>query len=195
MDLKVIEPIDKPVQEFKTTDEFNVFYQKNKDMIDKITTHKLNKMYKIDGGGYKITKITDKKTGEKNLSLKRWTKNYYMKKGDAEKEAGASSMEERFAYQETINESNNEELENLDERCKRLEDKLKAFEKKLAIPIEDERIPKLMHKVEGMQQGINELIEGLRKSGLIEEIREERTPIIPRPSLLERRRLPLTDLD
>ena len=55
MDLKIIEPIKNYLKEFKTVDEFNLWYSKNKDEVDKLTTHKLNKMYKIDG--YRITKI------------------------------------------------------------------------------------------------------------------------------------------
>ncbi len=55
MDLKVIEPIKNYLKEFKTVDEFNLWYSKNKEDVDKLTTHKLNKMYKIDD--YRITKI------------------------------------------------------------------------------------------------------------------------------------------
>ena len=66
MDLKVIEPIKNYLKEFKTVDEFNLYYSKNKDEIDSMTTHKLNKMYHIDG--YRITKIKGK------LCLKKWEK-------------------------------------------------------------------------------------------------------------------------
>ena len=55
MDLPIIEPITKYLKEFNTTDEFNMFYTKNKKDIDVLSTHKLNKMYKIEG--YRITKI------------------------------------------------------------------------------------------------------------------------------------------
>ena len=64
MDLKVIEPIKNYLKEFKTVDEFNLWYSKNKEEVDKLTTHKLNKMYKIDG--YRITKIKGV------LMLKKW---------------------------------------------------------------------------------------------------------------------------
>ena len=66
MDLKVIEPIKNYLKEFKTVDEFNLYYSKNKNEIDSMTTHKLNKMYHIDG--YRITKIKGK------LCLKKWEK-------------------------------------------------------------------------------------------------------------------------
>ena len=55
MDVKVIGPIKEYLKMFNGPDEFNLWYAKNKDDIDKLTTHKLNKMYHIDG--YRITKI------------------------------------------------------------------------------------------------------------------------------------------
>ncbi len=55
MELQVIEPIKNYLKEFHSPEEFNVWYMKNKDEVDKLTTHKLNKMYKIDD--YRITKI------------------------------------------------------------------------------------------------------------------------------------------
>ena len=79
MDLKVIEPIKNYLKEFKTVDEFNLWYSKNKDEVDKLTTHKLNKMYKIDG--YRITKIKGV------LMLKKW-------EGIDEKSTGISNIKE-----------------------------------------------------------------------------------------------------
>ncbi len=55
MELKIIEPIQNYLKEFNTTDEFNLFYSKNKEQLDSETTHKLNKKYHIQG--YRITKI------------------------------------------------------------------------------------------------------------------------------------------
>ena len=55
MDLKVIEPIRNYIKEFNSPVEFNLWYAKHKDEVDALTTHKLNKMYKIDN--YRITKI------------------------------------------------------------------------------------------------------------------------------------------
>ena len=55
MDLKIIKPVEKYLQEFESPEEFNVFYAKNKDEVDSQTTHKLNKQYHIKG--YVITKI------------------------------------------------------------------------------------------------------------------------------------------
>lgn len=67
MELKVIEPIEHYNKEFNTVDEFNMWYAKNKSSVDALTTHKLNKLYHVEG--YRITKIK----GE--LMLKKWDKN------------------------------------------------------------------------------------------------------------------------
>ena len=56
-EIKIIEPIKTYLKEFETPDEFNLFYTKNKDEIDKLTTHKLNKLYHIKG--YRITRIKE----------------------------------------------------------------------------------------------------------------------------------------
>ncbi len=65
MELKILEPISKYLKEFNTPEEFNIFYSKNKEELDKLTTHKLNKMYHIIG--YRITKIKNE------LMLKKWS--------------------------------------------------------------------------------------------------------------------------
>ena len=68
MTLKIIEPIRDYLKVFNSADEFNIWYTKNKDEVDSLTTHKLNKMYKING--YRITKIKNvlmlKKSSETN---------------------------------------------------------------------------------------------------------------------------------
>ena len=55
MDVKVLEPVTSYVKIFKTVDEFNLFYSKNKSQLDSQTTQMLNKMYFVEG--YRITKI------------------------------------------------------------------------------------------------------------------------------------------
>ena len=64
MDIKILEPIKNYLKEFNSVEEFNNFYSLNKDELDKLTTHKLNKMYHIKG--YRITKIKNE------LMLKKW---------------------------------------------------------------------------------------------------------------------------
>lgn len=54
-DLKIIEPIKSGLYQFKTTDEFSIYYAKHKKEMNEMTTQKLNKLFKIEG--YRITKI------------------------------------------------------------------------------------------------------------------------------------------
>lgn len=68
MDLKIYEPIRHCLKEFDNAQEFTVYYSKHKDELDKETTHKLNKMFKING--YKITRIK----GELSLKIDRSVK-------------------------------------------------------------------------------------------------------------------------
>ena len=68
MTLKIIEPIRDYLKVFNSADEFNIWYTKNKDEVDTLTTNRLNKLYKING--YRITKIKGvlmlKKSSETN---------------------------------------------------------------------------------------------------------------------------------
>lgn len=79
MEVELIEPISKYSKQFNTPDEFNVWYSKNKDEVNKMTTHKLNKMFKVKD--YRITRI------EGVLKLKKW---------DDEKHAKISRYDERI---------------------------------------------------------------------------------------------------
>ena len=67
MELKIIEPIQHYSKCFNSSDEFNLWYSKNKAMVDELTTHKLNQLYHIDG--YRITRIKNV------LMLKKYDKN------------------------------------------------------------------------------------------------------------------------
>ena len=55
MDVKVLEPVKKPLREFETVKEFESYYTTHKCEIDGETTNKLNKKYPIKG--YRITRI------------------------------------------------------------------------------------------------------------------------------------------
>ena len=68
MDLKVIEPIKNYIKEFNSPVEFNLWYDKHKDEVDSLTTHKLNKMYLIKD--YRITKIKGELMLKKDPKLK-----------------------------------------------------------------------------------------------------------------------------
>ena len=77
MEIKVLQPVTSYVRIFKTVDEFNLFYSKNKAQLDAQTTQMLNKMYLVDG--FRITKIK----GE--LMLKKYDdtmKRYFSKKDE-----------------------------------------------------------------------------------------------------------------
>jgi hypothetical protein len=101
MDLKVIEPIEKPLKSFSTVDEFNLFYSKNKEAIDKETTHKLNRQYYIEG--YRITKIKGV------LSLKKWdeSRKYYKSKKDLETETETETTKLSEHVNELLNDVDN----------------------------------------------------------------------------------------
>ena len=47
MDLKVINEITTEIKNFKSIDEFNLYYQKHKDDMNNQTTQYLNRVYKI----------------------------------------------------------------------------------------------------------------------------------------------------
>jgi DNA polymerase II small subunit/DNA polymerase delta subunit B len=73
MELEVIEPIRTPLKTFKSREEFEVFAQKHREEMDKQTTHKLNKLYAIEG--YKVTKIRGKlclKPRRETLDAEQW---------------------------------------------------------------------------------------------------------------------------
>ena len=55
MEVNVIEPITHYVKEFDTPNDFDSWYKSHQDEMDKLTTHKLNKMYHING--YRVTRI------------------------------------------------------------------------------------------------------------------------------------------
>ena len=91
MEVKVIGPIKDYLKTFNTPDEFNLWYAKNKDDVDKLTTHKLNKMYYIDG--FRITKIKGV------LCLKKDTRKHVEE---------AVNDQDQTIHHEEINDINNE---------------------------------------------------------------------------------------
>ena len=70
MELKVINEITDEIKNFKSIEEFNLFYQKHKDEMNNQTTQYLNRVYKImtpDGVEYRITKKNCSKEGTKRV--------------------------------------------------------------------------------------------------------------------------------
>ena len=59
MEIQVINEIRGEVKTFRSLEEFDLYYQKNKESMDKQTTQHLNRLFKIelpDGTVYRITK-------------------------------------------------------------------------------------------------------------------------------------------
>lgn len=59
MEIQVINEIRGEVKTFRSLEEFDLYYQKNKESMDKQTTQHLNRLFKIelpDGTTYRITK-------------------------------------------------------------------------------------------------------------------------------------------
>lgn len=98
MEIKLIEPIKNYSKEFNTPDEFNIWYSKNKNEIDSLTTHKLNKMYHIVG--YRITKIKGV------LCLKKWNGNKNIKTNESKNEVKVDEVIDEFReeYSEQLEE-------------------------------------------------------------------------------------------
>ena len=101
MEMKIIEPIRKPLKEFENPDEFNMYYHKHKDEIDNQTTHMLNRKYKING--YKITKLKGV------LCMKKIGKNYYQQ-----------SCQPQSGYQRNCQDSADEEINKNNELIARI---------------------------------------------------------------------------
>jgi uncharacterized protein (UPF0305 family) len=139
MELKVIKPINEPENEFKTVDEFNLFYAKNKEAIDATTTHKLNKMYHIEG--HRITKIKNV------LMLKVWNgKKYYVPQSKA-----------RDEYIET-------EIQELRDQIGEVQEKLDTIEEVQDGLIGKETLQPIMKELQDLRKCYNSLIQYLKQS-------------------------------
>ncbi len=99
MDVKIIEPIKHFIKEFNTPEEFNMWYKMNSEDMDKLTTHKLNKLYHITG--YRITKIKGELMLRKYDESKKITKPIDRSTGE---EFNESRVEEIEGNIERINE-------------------------------------------------------------------------------------------
>ena len=110
MDVKVVEPIQSPMKEFNNVDEFNLFYHNHKDEMMETTTHRLNKMYKING--YRITKIR----GE--LCLKK-VREAVKQKSDVESGEGNDIVDRRSRGEA---DENGDESTDVETRLQRLEE-------------------------------------------------------------------------
>ena len=94
MNVKVIEPITHFIKEFDTPNDFDSWYKSHQEEMDKLTTHKLNKMYHING--YRVTRIKgvlSLKKAPSKPSVKMDDTTYSAKVGDTAK---ADEIEQRF---------------------------------------------------------------------------------------------------
>ena len=70
MELKVINEITTEVKNFKSIEEFDLYYQKHKDEMNNQTTQYLNRVYRIvtpEGTEYRITKKNCSKDGSRRV--------------------------------------------------------------------------------------------------------------------------------
>ena len=68
--ISIIEPKQKLIKSFESTDDFDLYYSQHKDEMDVMTTQKLNKCYPVNG--YHICRIHNalclKKVIPKNIT-------------------------------------------------------------------------------------------------------------------------------
>lgn len=117
VEIKILEPILHYAKEFISPEEFNLFYKIHKDEMDKLTTHKLNKLYHIKD--YRITKIK----GE--LMLKKFNEEAHRKimmtrndnDNDDDNAEKITELEKRI---DIIEAENKNEIERINEEIKGL---------------------------------------------------------------------------
>ena len=63
MEIQVINEIRDELKVFRSVEEFNLYYQKNKEAMEKLTTQHLNKIYKIELPDSTVYRITKKNCG------------------------------------------------------------------------------------------------------------------------------------
>ena len=141
MDIKIIEPIKNYLKEFNSIEEFNNFYSLNKDELNQMTTHKLNKMYNVKG--YRITKIK----GE--LMLKKWDEN---NKRDEEE----LLFDKLTKNTEEINNRFNKNTEEINDRFNKNTEEINLNISKIKITT-DEKLKKYQEEINGIKNDISNL--------------------------------------
>jgi hypothetical protein len=177
MSTNVIEPVKKPIKEFQTKEEFDLYYSKHKEEMEAATTHMLNKLYTIKN--YHITR----KKGIEGLCLKKWEGSRYLKDSDMSKLDRAVTISERV---EEVERHFTEQLkvcfqrlnmlmkrtDDMDEDISLLRNDVEADRPQPTIPKEVELIPKLSNDVQQLykrldyyQNQLNCIIEFLKSNG------------------------------
>jgi virulence-associated protein VapD len=89
IEIQTIEP-PKLIKTFENKEAFEHYYSKNKEAMDKMTAHKLNKTYQVEG--YHI----GRKKGIEGIVLKKWQGSRYVKDSQLEKFNQTLSLLDRF---------------------------------------------------------------------------------------------------
>ena len=95
--IEVIEPYNPQIVEFKNVDDFNIYYNANKQQFD-MTTQKLNAKYKIPG--YKLTKKNNILKLIKDYSVAASTRKVDNNEGSAVSNAQFKALQDRVAFLE-----------------------------------------------------------------------------------------------
>ena len=132
--LKIINSNEDDIKQFKSVDEFNLFYRTNKEMMDTKTTQWLNKNYSIitdNGDIYRITKLNTRdnegRRQQGEICLKK-VKNKNDRRSFEQTIDGTESLS-RFAAKpepEPDNNLQNELINEIDSRNQELQHKIKS---------------------------------------------------------------------
>ena len=95
--IEVIEPYNPQIVEFKNVDDFNIYYNANKQQFD-MTTQKLNAKYKIPG--YKLTKKNNILKLIKDYNAVASSKGDYTKTDSTASNAQFKALQDRVAFLE-----------------------------------------------------------------------------------------------
>ena len=132
--LKIINSNEDDIKQFKSVDEFNLFYRTNKEMMDTKTTQWLNKNYSIitdNGDIYRITKLNTRdnegRRQQGEICLKK-VKNKNDRGSFDQTFDGTESLSRFVAKPEPEPENNlqNELINEIDSRNQELQHKIKS---------------------------------------------------------------------
>ena len=132
--LKIINSNEDDIKQFKSVDEFNLFYRTNKEMMDTKTTQWLNKNYSIitdNGDIYRITKLNTRdnegRRQQGEICLKKVKNKNDRRSFDQTIEPEPEPEPENNLQNDLINEidSRNQELQH------KIKSKLKLYDEKM----------------------------------------------------------------
>ncbi len=158
MELKVINSNENEMKEFKSLEEFDLFYQKRKDELNNKTTQWLNKTFSIitnDGERYRITKI-----GTRDKNGKRQPGEIYLKKVVKKHEEVPINGNDRENLVELS------DLNNLRDELMGEIDSIKTVNHKLISRIKDltDKNNKLQSQIEEMSKVLKQIVQAYNSS-------------------------------